>query len=251
MNKKQISWKKSIKYLQILFFIFIIIWYNLYNYTVWVYNEYNRTIDKLNEVSIKVQVIEEDIKKLEKINENLKNIKLNKDAFIDAYNKCYADYSLKKYNIWTWNIVSLKNCIWQLYTSSDIADFKDIDLEKIWISFWLYEDRSWKLSFDQKRFLASLDQNIFMDNLEKKVPLLSFSNPILVDKELWLYKVTFTFATNLSYASFINTFNRLQNMLHKENNLYYTIDSIWEFDIMNESQEQKVNVQWSFYFSRQ
>jgi len=40
------------------------------------------------------------------------------------------------------------------------------------------------MNFDQKRFLASLDQNIFIDDLEKRVPLLSFSNPVLIDKSL-------------------------------------------------------------------
>ncbi len=250
MDRKQLSWKKSIKYLQILFFIFIIIGYNLFNYTMWVYDKYNEKLDKLNEVVMKVESIQDEINNVKDISASLKQIQENKDDFLFAYNNCYANYSLKKYNMWTWNVVSLKNCVWNIYSESNIEDFKDIDLEKIWISFWLYEDKSWKLSFDQKKFLSSLDQNVFMDNLENKVPLLSFSNPVLIDDRLWLYKVSFTFSTNLSYSSFINTFNRLQNMLHKENNLYYTIDNIWEFDIMNESQEQEINIQWSFYFSR-
>ena len=250
MDKRQISWKKWIKYLQILFFIFIILWYSLYNYTVWVYNKYNDKLDKLDTATMKVKSIQDNMDKIKETTKLLKQIKENKGSFIDVYNDCYADYSLKKYNMWSGNIVSLQACIKNKYTSSSIDNFKDVDLENIWISFGIYKDKSDKMNFDQKRFLASLDQNIFIDDLEKRVPLLSFSNPVLIDKSLWLYKVSFTFTTSVSYTRFENIFNQMQNVLYKKNNLYYTIDSIWKFDIMNKSQEQKINIQWSFYFSR-
>lgn len=250
MDKKQISWKKSIKYLQILFFVFIVIWYNLYNYTEWVYTKYNDTLKTLDNAKYKVKSIQNDIEKIQKVITWLKTINENKSKFIDAYNECYPSYSLKKYNIGNGNIVSLKKCMNSKIHDIWIDKFNDIDLENIWMSFGIYTDNSDKMNFDQKRFLESLDKNIFFDRLEKKVPLLSFWNPILINKALKLYKVSFTFTTNLSYTEFENTFNYIQNILHKDNNLYYTIENIWKFNIMNESEEQKINIQWSFYFSR-
>lgn len=250
MDRKQVSWKKSIKYLQILFFIFIVLWYNIYNYTIWVYTAYNVKVHKLQSLKSTLKSINSDITKVKSITELLKKINKYKSYFINAYSICYPNYTLKKYNIWHWHIVSLKDCINAKYKKSSISMFKDVDLENIWILFWIYQDKSDKMNFDQKRFLLSLDYNIFWDRLEKKVPLLSFSNPVLINKELWLYKVSFTFTTSLSYEELKNIFNRMQNLLYKNNNIYYTISNIWKFDIMNESEEQKINIQWSFYFSR-
>jgi len=246
-----VSWKKLVKYLQTLFFVLLIVWYNLYNYTKWVYYKYNEKLNELHNITMKVKSMKDDITKIQEIIQSLEHIKENKEKFITAYNHCYSDYSFKKYDIWSWNIVSLKNCINNTYNNiSNIENFKDIDLENIWISFGIYKDNSIKMNFDQKSFLVSLDKNIFLDNLEAMVPLLSFSNPVLINKDLWLYKVSFTFSINLSYAEFKNLFNRMQNMLYNENNIYYTIDNIWRFDIMNETEQQIINIQWSFYFSR-
>lgn len=250
MDKKQISWKKQIKYLQILFLIFVIIWYYIYNYTMSVYHTYNNKVNELDRITTKVRSLQDKLDKTKDFIKKIKKIQSNKKLFISAYNKCYPKYVLKKYNIWIWNIISLKDCMRNIYKDKVIDDFKDVDLEKIWISFGIYKDNSKKMNFNQKKVLESLDKNIFMDNMEEKVPLLSFSNPILINKELWLYKVSFTFSTKLYYWGFLNLFNHLQNLLYHNNNIYYTINNIWKFDIVKENENQQINIQWSFYFSK-
>jgi hypothetical protein len=87
------------------------------------------------------------------------------------------------------------------------------------------------MDFNEKSFLYSLDKNIFQDNLEKKVDYLTISNPILIDSKKKFYKVNFTFRTLLSYSEFQNLLKRMQNIIYKNNDLYYTISSVSNYDI--------------------
>jgi len=48
---------------------------------------------------MKVKSIQDNMDKIKETTKLLKQIKENKGSFIDVYNDCYADYSLKKYNM--------------------------------------------------------------------------------------------------------------------------------------------------------
>jgi len=253
MNQKietnQVSWKKKIKYLNILFLILLILWYYVYWEFTQVHSDYKNTKTKLDNISVSYLKKQDNLNKVVKKNEDLSNINKNNKKFINAYNTCYLPYKSSFYSLW-WTSVSFRNCIKSKYNKDYINNFTDIDLEKIGISMWIYKDTSKKMSFDQSKFLASLDQNIFAGQLKNKVPLLSFSDPSLVDKKTNLYKVNFTFSINLSYSRFINLFKLLQDRIFSKNRLYYTINSISSFDINDTASIQQINIQWSFYLTK-
>ena len=247
---KNISWKQKIKYQQILVFILAVIVYNVYNYTMWDYKDYKWTISSIDAIQMKYQSKNNILQNKKTELNNLKDIYKNKKEFINAYNLCYNQYKNRIYNIWTWSTsISFRECIYKKFKKSYILKTKDVDLEKIWISFWVYKDNSKKMSFDQTRFLASLDQNIFNWQLKQQVPILSFWEPTLINKKLKLYKESFTFSVKENYSEFINILKLLQNKIFLTNTLYYTIDSVSSFNIMDKD-KQNINIQWSFYFTK-
>lgn len=250
IEKNQVSWKKKIKYLNILFLILLILWYYVYWEFTQVYSDYKNTNIKLDNFSASYLKKQDNLNKIKTKTESLTDINKNSKKFIDAYNVCYLPYKSSFYSLWSWDSVSFRKCINSKYNKDYINNFTDLDLEKIGISMWVYKDTSKKISFDQSRFLASLDKNIFAGQLKNRVPLLSFSDPSLVDKNTNLYKVDFTFSVNLSYTNFINLFKLLQDRIFNKNSLYYTINSISSFDINDTTSIQKINVQWSFYLTK-
>ena len=247
--EKNISWKQKIKYAQIVVIVLAIVVYNLFYYVKSVYAQYQNTVNKIDSTQMQQLKVKDNLSKLNTKLNNLKDIYKNRVQFIDAYNICYTPYKNRIYSIGTWTGISFRDCIYKNYKKDYILKMTDIDLEKIGISFGIYRDTATKMSFDQSLFLASLDKNIFSWKLKQEVPILSFWEPTLVNKKLWLYKVNFSFTVNKNYVWFINLFKLLQNKIFIKNTLYYTIDSISTFDIMN-NDLQNIAVQWSFYFSK-
>jgi len=247
--EKNVSWKQKIKYVQIAAIVLAIVVYNLFYYTKDVYAQYETSINKIDSVETKQLQVKSNLTSITTKLDNLKDIYKNKEKFIKAYNGCYTQYKNRIYSIGTWNGVSFRDCINKDYNKDYILKMTDVDLEEIGISFWIYKDTSTKMSFNQSLFLASLDKNIFSWKLKQEVPILSFWQPTLINKKLWLYKVSFSFTVQKNYSWFINLFKLLQNKIFIKNTLYYTIDSISPFDIMN-NDLQNISVQWSFYFSK-
>ena len=247
--EKNVSWKQKIKYAQIAVVVLAIVVYNLFFYAKDVYAQYQSTINKIDSVQMKQLKVKDDLTRITTKLDNLKNIYKNKEQFIQSYNDCYTQYKNRIYSLGTWNGISFRDCINKTYKKDYILKMTDIDLEEIGISFWIYKDTATKMSFDQSLFLASLDKNIFSWKLKQEVPILSFWQSTLLNKKLWLYKVSFSFTVEKNYAWFINLFKLLQNKIFIKNTLYYTIDSISTFDIMN-NDLQNISVQWSFYFSK-
>lgn len=247
--EKNVSWKQKIKYAQIVVIVLSIVVYNLFFYVKDVYAQYQTTVNKIDSMKAKQLKVKDDLAKISNKLDNLKDIYKNKEQFVKSYNNCYSKYKNRIYSIGTWNWISFRNCINKEYEKDYILKMTDVDLEEIWISFWIYKDTATKMSFDQSLFLASLDKNIFSWKLKQEVPILSFWQPTLLNKKLWLYKVSFSFTVKKNFIWFINLFKLLQNKIFLKNTLYYTVDSISTFDIMS-NDLQDISVQWSFYFSK-
>ena len=247
--EKNVSWKQKIKYAQIVVVVLAIVVYNLFFYAKDVYAKYQSTINKIDTVKTQQLKVADDLTNIITKLNNLQNIYKNRSKFIKAYNDCYTQYKNRIYSIGTWNGLSFRDCINKEYKKDYILKMTDVDLEKIGISFGIYKDTATKMSFDQTVFLASLDKNIFAWKLKQEVPILSFWQPTLLNKKLWLYKVSFSFTVQKNYSWFINLFKLLQNKIFLKNTLYYTVDSISTFDIMS-NDLQNISVQWSFYFSK-
>ncbi len=247
--EKNISWKQKIKYAQIVVVVLAIVVYNLFFYVKDVYAQYQSTINKIDSTNVQQLQINEDLTKITTKLNNLQNIYKNRVKFIKAYNDCYTQYKNRIYSIGTWNGISFRDCINKEYKKSYILKMTDVNLEEIGISLWIYKDTSTKMSFDQAKFLASLDKNVFSWKLKQEVPILSFWQPTLLNKKLWLYKVSFSFTVQKNYTWFINLFKLLQNKIFLKNTLYYTVDSISTFDIMS-NDLQNISIQWSFYFTK-
>jgi len=250
--QQTLSWRKKIKYMQMFCLILIVIWYFAYNKAVEMYHNYGNKISELNNVKVDVLSKQNEMKDIKRKIDYLNDIQDNYTGFVYAYNSCYSYYIEKMYNVWTGNIVSLNSCIYNNGFKKDyILELKDIDIQKIAILFWVYHDDSLKFTFDQKKLLYSLDQNIFFDDLEKKVPILTLSQPILIDAKLRLYKINFTISINkIKYNQLKNYIRQLQNKLFEKWDIYYTLNSISSFNIMNVNDPQNVNLQWTFYFYR-
>lgn len=256
MDAKQLSWKKSIKRFQAIFLVLIILVFYVWSNVLDLYNQNQSKIKELDKVTMSVKKVQDDISIVEDRTSKLSSINKNKTSFIKSYNKCYNSYVWARYDISNKNrSSSLKTCIAWIYPKAwDLKSFKDEDLENIWVSFWVHKLAStWnqsKMNFDQKRVLYSLDRNVFVDRLESFASMLSFSNPVLIDSKLNLYKVSFTITTNLNFKAFAEVLRKLQNEIFTTWNLYYTISNISKFDIMKEDEIQKINIQWNFYFTR-
>jgi len=257
---ENISWKQKIKKLQIVFFIFAVVWYYTYNYVSSIYDEYSSKKNVLTDLKInKITSKEEELNKLKQKLVVLKKINDNYKSFVIAYNACYSDYVEKLYWIEWKKITSLRDCMDQkiaeragLKYDHFIKTLKDVDIVKIAVWFGINKNNLTKFNFDQKVFLRSLDQHVFDDTLEKRVDVITLWQPVLIDKKLQLYKVSFSFPTEVDYEKLVLILKKMQNDLagKKYNNLYYTISNVSNFDMSNTSFPQKINIQWNFYFTK-
>ena len=263
---ENISWKKRIRKLQIVFFILLLISYFSYSYVLEAYNNYTSTKKELEELTVnKINKKQEEVSKLQKKEALLKKLsdpKIEK-AFISAYNKCYPKYiELRYIKGKNWNLVKCidSEILKDIPTNyeHEFKNFSNDEIEKISIVLWVFKNNLNKFDIDQKRFLWALDQKVFANTLEDKVEVLTLWNPIVLDKKLGLYKVNFTFTTNLNYNGFLSILNKFQNninytssdkpSLRLANNLYFNVENMSDFDLTKPDEQQKINIQWAFYF---
>jgi len=257
---ENISWKQKIKKLQIIFFVLVIVAYYVYNYAHDTYIKYENTKKQLTELKVnKITSKEEELLKLKEKISVIDKIKKNYKPFVISYNKCYPDYISKKYGVENIKITSLRECIDKemlnrlgIKYDHFIKTLKDVDIEKIVIWLWITKNELAKFDIDQKRFLRSLDQHVFDDSLEKYVSVLTIWEPVLLDKKLGLYKVSFSFPVVVDYETLLSILKKMQNNIADRdyNNLYYTISTVSNFDISNTAFPQKINIQWNFYFTK-
>lgn len=245
----ELNWKKRIKYLQILFFVFLLLGYFVYWWFSAQKNKYIQMQNKLNREIAQLAQKESILTEAENFVSNLKDIKKNFSKFAYAFNNCYLSYEKKWYSLYTW-LVSLRNCIYEKwYNKPYIKIMSDDDLVKIAKSFGILTLNNKKLNFPQTQILYSLDKNIFADDLEHKVDFITFWNPTLVNKKFNLYSVSFSFKTKVNYSIFQNLFKKLQNTLFDKNYIYYDIQSISSFDV-TEAGYQDLLVQGKIYFQK-
>ena len=100
-----------------------------------------------------------------------------------------------------------------------------------------------KFNVDQKALLMSLDKNIFNGKLKSATDFLTISSPSVIDKKLNLYKSSFSISVELSFNEFKKLLQKLQINLYTDNNMYYNITSVSDFDIANPNEKQKISIQ--------
>ncbi len=248
-NIKQISWKKKIKYVQLWALIAFVVLYFIYGWFVEVKQHYDSLSKTFEQKEIKIAKLNETKANIKFFSQKIQDIIKNKQAFIKAYNECYFYYALKDYALSGTKVAnSLKDCLYnKWYNKPYIKNFSDQDIIKIALWMGVLKQKNSKEFFPQTQILYSLDKNIFSDDLEQYVDLLSFGLPKLENKQLRLYSVNISFKTKVNYSMFLNLFSNLQNKLYARNNIYYSIQNISKFDVVNNS-FQDLLVQAKVYF---
>lgn len=249
---ERLSWKKKIKYIQISILIWIIALYFTWNFFNQQKKYFDNIKDQYQQKEIQLQKLMEEKNKIEITTERIKSILKDKIRFIEAYNSCYTKYTYKKYSISGDNIeISLWNCIYnEWFDKWFIKALEDKEIE--FIAKWLGVAELWnsKELYPEKKVLYSLDKNIFQDKMENKVEMLSFGLPTLVNKNLNLYEVNFTFKTTVNYVWLQNILKAIQNKMYNTGYIYYSIKSLSRFDITQPERAQPLLVQWAFYFTK-
>jgi len=251
-NFERLSWKKKIKYIQ----IGILIWF-VALYFVWdFFNQqkayFENTKQQYQQKEIQSQKLEEELNKIELTTDRIKSIFKNKKQFVEAYNSCYIEYTYKKYSLSGENMeIPLWNCIYNAgFDKWFIKNIKDEEIEFIVKWMWVVELWDSKETYPEKKVLYSLDKNVFLDKMENKVEMLSFGLPTLVNKNLGLYEVNFTFKTTTNYVWFQNILKSIQNKIYDSGYVYYNIKSLSKFDITRTEMVQPLLFQWTFYFTK-
>lgn len=250
-EQKIYEWKNQIKYLQIAFFVLLVVVYYLYGWFMDQKSNYENLKQTYISKSIKLTNLQDKKASVEVFSSRLEKVVNNLSGFIAAYNVCYPSYVRQKFyleekeqriNLW-WCM--FKNG----YKFPYIKSFTDNQIRAIAISLWILKNSNSKFDYPTDKVLASLDKNIFNDQMEKKLQMLSFSTPSLIDKANGLYAVKFSFKTTANYTIFEDLFSKLQTRLFKTGYVYYTVNSISAFDI-TDSMIQPLLVQGQFYFTK-
>jgi len=243
------NWKKRIKYLQILSFVFLLIWYFAWWWMMEKKTSYEELKKQLNQKITKIANVKSQIVETENLISNIEDIHKNFKSFSDAFSDCYWYYQKKGYSLYTW-LVSLRDCIYEHgYKKPYIKNMEDEKIVKIAKSFWIIKLDNKKLDFPETKILYSLDKNIFSDNLESRVDFVTFWTPTLVNKKYNLYSVNFSFKTHVNYTMFKNLFKKLQTNVFNKNYIFYDINSVSPFDVTDKSM-QDLLVNWKIYFQK-
>lgn len=246
---KEFNWKQKIKYLQILFFLILFVWYFVYWWFVAQRQNYLQKQNELNKKVSQLSLLKSRLAETENFISNLKDIKKNFSKFANAFNDCYLYYEKRGYSLYTGG-VSLRKCIYEKwYKKPYIKTIVDDDIVRIAHSFGILKLSNLKLEFPENEILYSLDKNIFSDHLENDANFVTFGVPVLVNKKLSLYSVSFSFKTRANYSMFKNLFKKLQNELFEKGYVYYDINSISSFDITQPGY-QDLLVQGKIYFQK-
>ena len=245
----EFNWKQKIKYLQILFFLILLVGYFVYGWFMQQKQIYDNKKSELDKKVSQLASLQSKLIETENFISNLQDIQKNFKAFAGSFNNCYIYYEKRGYSLYTGG-VSLRNCMYEAwYKKPYLKTISDDKIVKIAQSFGILKLDNSKLSFPETKILSSLDKNMFSDELESKVDFVTFGRPSLVAKNFNLYSVSFSFKTKANYSEFKNLFKKLQNKLYEKNYVFYDINSISSFDITS-SDYQDLLVQGKIYFQK-
>ena len=245
---EQINWKKRIKYLQIANLIAIVVLYFMWGFFTQQKAYFDQKNQEFEQKQIELTNLQAEKNQIDLTSQRIAKIIKNKEKFISAYNACHYLYVKSKYALSGTNVLSLKDCMYNKWLNfSFIKNMKDSDIEKIAVGMWVLKNTNSKLLFPETQILYSLDKNIFGWNMEKYVQMISFGYPKLVNKNLNLYAVDFSFKTQTNYSMFKNLLLSLQDKMFSNTQVYYAIKWVSSFDITQNS-DQNVLVQASVYF---
>lgn len=246
-TKMKLIWTQKIVLFQFLTVVFLVLLYILYGNIKQSQLKIEQLTEQFDNLSAEEEQITTQIDEMKEINQKLEKVfNWNQLSFINAYNSCYWATSGQ-------NNTNILECMTQNWF--DTTNFSEKEIKTIAISMMLYNDKSEKMDFDQKRVLRNLNEFIYNENLAEKVWAISFWKPILVDYKRNLYKVRFTISTTVdNFSWFIALLNKFENQIPTDdtNKVFYNITDLSSYNLNAEAQTkpQNINIWWYFYFTK-
>lgn len=211
--------------------------FNVYQKVKWEYLELDQTLnwllDKEEELNKLINLIDLSKTNQSKLFDCINNFVCEtKNLTLEELKQCKKTnfcWELKKIDSWLFDNISL------------LRDF-----------YLLNKFEEWKLTYDQKKILKNIMEYLMVNDNKNniwEINIITFWTPKLLDNDLWIYSLpivlSIDFKDKNDFFTFLN--NIEYNISNDIDNILYKISAI-NYDIVNYSQQQTVNINMEIYF---